>query len=811
MAVFSSLSINSAFMFLFFIFSFGIDSNGIFQSIGNGKTLVSSGGRFELGFFSPGNSKNRYLGIWYKNIPIQTVVWVANRCDPIPDSSGLLTMNTTGNLVLLYRNESVVWSTSLLKQARKPIAQLLDSGNLVLRDGEDRNSTREIFLWQSFDHPTDTLLPGMKFGWDLRTGLNRRLSAWKTAEDPCLGDFSYAFEIGRHTYHEAYLYKGTEKYYRAGPWNGIGFSGSPELRPNLLFKFDFVDNEDELYYMYSLTNDSIITRIVLNQTTTSRERHTWIESDQNWRLYSSAPRDHCDDYGLCGTNGNCIITENPVCQCLKGFKPKSQEKWNFMDWSEGCVRNTPLNCLDRERNGFEKFAGIKLPAALHSWVNKSMNTKECREKCLSNCSCMAYSNSDIRGQGSGCILWFGDLIDVRKFPLGGQDLYIRMPASELGEKAKQKMRVVILVAIVGAVSGMLLLLGFCIWKRTGFKEEDNNEDQGVGLDQLPLFDLSTIMIATDNFSVSNKLGQGGFGPVYKGKLEDGQEIAVKRLSNCSGQGVNEFKNEVVLISKLQHRNLVKLLGYCIHREEKLLIYEYMPNKSLDFFIFDQMQGMQLNWPKRFQIICGIARGLLYLHQDSRLRIVHRDLKTNNVLLDDEMNPKISDFGMARTFGGDQIEGNTNIIVGTYGYMAPEYAYNGLFSTKSDIFSFGVMVLEIVSGKRSRCLHPQLDGLTLTGHAWKLMNEGREIEMLDSSLRDSHSSSEVLRCIHVGLLCVQQRTADRPNMSSVVVMLGSESVLPQPKKPGYFMETDPPQGCHDSSPSNKFTISVLEAR
>ncbi|GMN66140.1 hypothetical protein TIFTF001_035212 [Ficus carica] len=609
-----------------------------------------------------------------------------------------------------------------LKQARKPIAQLLDSGNLVLRDDEDRSSTKEIYLWQSFDHPTDTLLPGMKFGWDLRTGLNQRLLAWKTAEDPCLGDFSYAFEIGRHTYHEAYLYKGTEKYYRAGPWNGIGFSGSPELRPNQLFKFEFVDNEDELYY-----NDIHgANRIKIGDS-------------------SSAPRDHCYDYGLCGTNGNCIITENPVCQCLKGFKPMSQEKWNFMDWSEGCARNTRLNCLDKERDGFEKFFGIKLPAALHSWVNKSMSAKECSEKCLSNCSCMAYSNSDIRGQGSGCILWFSDLIDVRKFPLGGQDLYIRMPASELGEKAKQKVRVVILVAIAGAVSGMLLLLGFCIWKRTGFKEEDNNEDQGEGLDQLPLFDLSTIMSATDNFS-----------------LEDGQEIAVKKLSNCSGQGVNKFKN-VVLISRLQHRNLIKLLGCCIHGEKKLLIYGYMPNKSLDFFIFDQMQGKQLNWSKRFQIICGIARGLLYLHQDSRLRIVHRDLKTSNVLLDDEMNPKISDFGMARTFGGDQIEGNTNRIVGTYGYMTPEYAYNGLFSTKSDIFSFGVMVLEIVSGKRSRCLHPQLDGLTLTGHAWKLMNEGREIEMLDSSLRDSHSSSEVLRCIHVGLLCVQQRTADRPNM------------------------------------------------
>uniref|UniRef100_F6HCT3 Protein kinase domain-containing protein n=1 Tax=Vitis vinifera TaxID=29760 RepID=F6HCT3_VITVI len=187
--------------------------------------------------------------------------------------------------------------------------------------------------------------------------------------------------------------------------------------------------------------------------------------------------------------------------------------------------------------------------------------------------------------------------------------------------------------------------------------------QGSG-SELPLFNFKCVAAATGNFSDENKLGQGGFGPVYKGMLPGGEEIAVKRLSRRSGQGLEEFKNEMTLIAKLQHRNLVRLLGCCIEGEEKMLLYEYMPNKSLDFFIFDPAKQAELDWRKRFTIIEGIARGLLYLHRDSRLRIIHRDMKASNILLDEEMNPKISDFGMARIFGGDQNEANTTRVVGT---------------------------------------------------------------------------------------------------------------------------------------------------
>ncbi|KAF5786445.1 putative protein kinase RLK-Pelle-DLSV family [Helianthus annuus] len=207
--------------------------------------------------------------------------------------------------------------------------------------------------------------------------------------------------------------------------------------------------------------------------------------------------------------------------------------------------------------------------------------------------------------------------------------------------------------------------------------------------------------ATNDFSQENKLGAGGFGPVYRGRLEDGHEIAVKRLSKNSGQGDLEFKNEVLLVAKLQHRNLVRLLGFSIKGNERLLIYEYMQNASLDNFLFDPTKRMFLDWEKRYNIINGVAKGLLYLHEDSRLKIIHRDLKASNVLLDEEMNAKIADFGMAKLFKPDETQGNTNRIVGTYGYMAPEYAMHGQFSVKSDVFSFGVLVLEMITGQKNQ--------------------------------------------------------------------------------------------------------------
>ncbi|XP_059439823.1 cysteine-rich receptor-like protein kinase 25 [Corylus avellana] len=385
---------------------------------------------------------------------------------------------------------------------------------------------------------------------------------------------------------------------------------------------------------------------------------------------------------------------------------------------------------------------------------------------------------------------------------------------------KLKIWMVVVIACI-PISVIAVVVGSCAVyhgrnKRTqrGDGVAITQDGELVSAEELSFMDLSTIVAATDNFSDSNKLGQGGFGTVYKGVLLDGKEVAVKRLSRKSWQGLEELKNEVILIAKLQHRNLVKLLGCGIEGEEKLLVYEFMPNRSLDFFIFDLEKRIELDWKTCYNIIAGIARGLLYLHEDSRLKIIHRDLKPSNVLLDDEMEAKISDFGMARIFGENQYSANTRRIVGTYGYMAPEYAMEGLFSVKSDVFSFGVILLEIISGKKNSGFYLTEHAQTLLAYAWRLWNEGKELEFVDPLLMESCPTTEVLKCMHIGLLCVQEDPADRPTISSVLVLLGNDSAsLPHPKQPLFvvarIIQTD---HIPTTNPSvNHLTVSILSPR
>ncbi|XP_042520780.1 cysteine-rich receptor-like protein kinase 10 [Macadamia integrifolia] len=340
-----------------------------------------------------------------------------------------------------------------------------------------------------------------------------------------------------------------------------------------------------------------------------------------------------------------------------------------------------------------------------------------------------------------------------------------------------------------AAAGVILFCIFCLLLRKKKKAspKDSGENENTIRNSMSLqFEFSMVLAATNNFAEINKIGEGGFGSVYLGKLPNGQEVAVKRLSRNSGQGAEEFKNEVMLVAKLQHRNLVRLLGFCLEGEEKILIYEFVPNKSLDYFLFDPEKCKLLDWQRRYKIIEGITRGLVYLHEDSRLRIIHRDLKASNILLDVEMNPKISDFGMARIFGVDQSQANTNRVVGTYGYMSPEYAMHGQFSVKSDVFSFGVLVLEIISGKRNSSFYQEDFTEDLISYAWGHWSGETSLDMIDPNLRENCSRNEVMRCIQMGLLCVQEDVTDRPTMANIVHMLSSFTVtLPSPSQPAFF--------------------------
>ncbi|KAL7249430.1 hypothetical protein ACSBR1_011591 [Camellia fascicularis] len=733
------------------------------QTIGVTDNIVSSDKNFELGFFTPGNSNNFYLAVWYKKISTGTIAWVANRARPLTDSLGVLKITNPGILVLLNSTGNVIWSSNSSTTVQNPVAQLFDNGNLVVRDGDQP----ENILWQSFDYPTATFLPGMKLGKDFVSGLDWYLTSWRSTDDPSLGNFTY--RLDPTGYPQLIVRTGSVVEFRSGPWNGLRFSGLPMLNPNSVYTYGFISNKEEMYYQFHLVNSSVFTRLVLSPTGLV-QRFTWVERTNGWVLYSSAQTDNCDSYGLCGPYGNCIINRSP---------PVLVFGWVQAEVSEG-------------------LGGCGLV----------------RTVCLKNCSCMGYTSLDIRGKGSGCLVWFGDLIDLREFNENGQVIYIRMATSETDgltthERSSPNKQKRVIAASVTFVGILLLGLSLVFWVCKKQRKQEENQKEF----ELPLFELATIANATKNFSEDNMIGEGGFGPVYKGFLEEGQEIAVKRLSRNSRQGLDEFKNEVICIAKLQHRNLVKLLGCCIQGDETMLIYEYMPNKSLDFFIFDRTRGTLLDWTKRFNIINGISRGLLYLHQDSRLRIIHRDLKASNVLLDIDMNPKISDFGMARSFGGNETGANTSKVVGTYGYISPEYATDGLFSVKSDVFSFGVLVLEIVSGKKNKGFYHSGHRFNLLGHAWSLYKEGRSLQLIDDAVWESCYLTEVLRSIHVGLLCVQESPEDRPSMSSVVVMLSSEGALPQAKQPGFFTERNVLKAGFEEKTimANEITVTMFNGR
>ncbi|XP_047052444.1 cysteine-rich receptor-like protein kinase 43 [Lolium rigidum] len=338
------------------------------------------------------------------------------------------------------------------------------------------------------------------------------------------------------------------------------------------------------------------------------------------------------------------------------------------------------------------------------------------------------------------------------------------------------------------------------------REEEDLE--AIAAREQRAFRYEALLAATRGFGAKQKLGEGGFGPVYRGTLEDGREVAVKRLGAASRQGAREFRNEASLLSRVQHRNVVNLLGYCAHgADEKLLVYEYVPNESLDKILFSgsnaapHRQGnksssdssrqlrAELTWPRRHEVVVGVARGLLYLHEDAHTPIIHRDIKASNILLDDRWVAKIADFGMARLYpeAGDGRSHVQTRVAGTNGYMAPEYLMHGHLSAKADVFSFGVLVLEIVSGRKNSAFipPPDSDADNLLDYAWKLYKKGRSMELLDPSLKAAAAEQDqVLLCIRIGLLCVQADPRLRPDMKRVVIILSKkQSTLEEPTRPG----------------------------
>ncbi|KAK9209452.1 hypothetical protein WN944_001818 [Citrus x changshan-huyou] len=605
--------------------------------IRDGEKLVSFSQRFELGFFSPGKSKSRYLGIWFRQVP-DTVVWVANRDRPISDHNAVLTVSNNGNLVLLNQKNGTIWSTNVFSEVKNPVAQLRDDGNLVIRDNSSANTT-ESYLWQSFDYPTDTLLQDMKMGWDLKNRLERYLSSWQSDDDPSPGKFTSRLEIQVLT--KMCTFNGSVKFTCSGQWNDQAGFVSAISYTNFLYKQFLVENQDEISYWYEPYNRPSIMTLKLNPSGLLT-RQIWNENSNewDWDVLFSFPDEYCGKYGYCGANTICSPDQKPICECLEGFKLKSKVN---QTGPIKCERSHSSECIRGDQ--FIKLDNIRAPDFIEVSLNQSMNLQQCAAECLKNCTCRAYANSNVT-EGSGCLMWFGDLLDA--------------------------------------------------------------------------------------------------------------------------------------------------------------------NPTKKHF---------LGWQARVRIIEGIAQGLLYLHQYSRFRIIHRDLKASNVLLDRDINPKISDFGLARMLVVMNCREILNrLLEPSNGYMSPEYALDGLFSIKSDVFSFGILMLETLSGKKNTGVY-NADSFNLLGYAWDLWKDDKFHELIDPViLQDEISLPMLVRYINVALLCVQENAADRPTMSDIVSIINNEHLeLPSPKEPAFTKGINVKNSSHSNSGVSKLcsvndvTVSLVYSR
>ncbi|CAH8341716.1 unnamed protein product [Eruca vesicaria subsp. sativa] len=754
----------SSFFFLCIHVSSAADTISANFTLSGDQSLVSSNGTFKMDFFKPGSSSNFYIGMWYQQLSQQTVVWVANRDKPVSDKNTAVLKISNGNLVLLDGN-NLVWSTGLNSSSAAHEAVLQDDGNLVLRD--DSGSV----LWQSFDHLGDTWLPGAKIRYNKRTKKSQRLTSWTSLEDPSPGLFS--LELDESTAYKI-LWNGSTQYWSSGPWNNKSkiFDSVPEMRLNYIYNFSFIDKESESYFTYSLYNHANVSRFAMDVSGQIKQ-FTWLNNNNQWNLFWSQPRQQCQVYAYCGSFGICNDKSQPFCQCPRGFSPVSQKDWDLKDYSAGCVRNTDLQCSRGEINKFLPLTNVKLPD--NSVVLGVTSLGICGSACLGNCSCMAYAHDE---SSNRCLMWSKEVLNLEQLEEDnseGNTLYLRLSASDMpsDSSTSKSNKVMILGAALGAlgVIALVMLAVILILRNRRRKRMRGEKSDGT----LAAFSYRELQSATKNFS--EKLGGGGFGSVFKGVLQDSSVIAVKRLEGIS-QGEKQFRTEVVTIGTIQHMNLVRLRGFCSEGNKKLLVYDYMPNGSLDSHLFINQTAEEkivLEWKVRYQIALGTARGLAYLHDECRDCIIHCDIKPENILLDSQFGPKVADFGLAKLVGRDFSRVLTTMR-GTRGYLAPEWISGVAITAKADVYSYGMMLFEIVSGRRNTEQSENGKVRFFPSVAATVLTKDEDIRsLLDPRLEgESVDVEELTRACKVACWCIQDEESHRPAMSQVVQIL--EGVL-----------------------------------
>jgi hypothetical protein len=720
------------------------DNQGLF--------LLSKNSAFAFGFYTAVDVKLFVLVVIHLDSSI--VVWTANR-GLLVNNSDKFVFGKNGN-VFLENGNRLVWSTNTAGE-KVSAMELQDSGNLVLL------SENRSILWQSFSHPTDTLLPGQVFqeGMSLKSFRNsNKVSLYL--------EFRAGDLVLYAGYQTPQLYWSITKDSRKSNNSVTGSVHSVSLVPNswnfydknglLLWQFVFSDNTgNNTLWAAILGPGGSISFNNLQKGNASTPEATKIPHD------SCSVPEPCDPYQVCYF-GNW-------CQCPSLLSSE------FAD----CKPQTVSTCNSSQRSAKLLFVGEKLTYFALGFVQPLLksNLNACQEACLTSCSCLVLFFQSTSGR---CFL-FDQIGSLQRSGESspGYISYMKVPVGGGVGENKTITIVIIVISTILVILG-LLYVGFWYYRRKkrllAYSQENLEEDNFLSsLSGTPArFSYSDLSQATKNFTT--KIGAGGFGSVYLGVLPDGNRLAVKKLEGI-GQGKNEFRAEVTIIGSIHHVHLVKLKGFCAEGSHRLLVYEYMAKGSLDKWIFKNNEGGHLlDWDTRFNIALGTAKGLAYLHEECEVKIVHCDIKPENVLLDDNYVAKVSDFGLAKLMNREQSLVYTTLR-GTRGYLAPEWITNYAISEKSDVYSYGMVLLEIIGGRKNYDPENHSENAYFPAYASKMLEEGKVKEVFDSQLEIDETDERVSTTIKVALWCIQEEMHLRPTMTKVVQMLEGICAVPSP--------------------------------
>jgi len=741
--------------------------------------LVSDDESFTCGFYKVG--ANAYtFSIWFSKSADKTVVWTANRDHPVNGQGSAITLSKNGIMVLADVDGTIIWSTNT-SSTEAIVARLLNTGNLVLNDPEGN------LVWQSFDSPTDTLLPTQPFT------KGKQLVSASIRGALSSGYYSFFFDNDNAL---KLMYDGPEvsSIYWPDPDYKVWENGRTTYnssRYGVLNEQGQFAASDRLSFKASDSGNGIKRRLTMDYDGNLR-LYSLNESAGIWSVSWEALPQLCLIHGLCGRNGICVYTLEPKCSC-----PPGHEMSDPSDWRKGC---NPMFNISCERHQQLKF--VELPQT-DFWgydinYTSPITLEDCKKLCGDDCNCQAIGYKT----GKGDCFTKSALFNGKTSPQFPGSAYLKLPesfgtsqlsisqvhepicsadngddvvgSSDMYVRSSGKWRWVYFywfLSTFGVIEILFVTCGWCFILRRDHKPTLLEEGYKAVSGQFRKFTYRELKKATGNFK--DELGRGGSGAVYKGVLDDDRAVAVKKLEDVI-QGEDEFWAEVSVIGRIHHMNLVRMWGFCSEGSHKLLVYEYVENGSLDKHLFNgQNTTSFLRWNERFNIAVGVAKALAYLHHECLEWVIHCDVKPENILLDTGFEPKIADFGLAKLLKRGESDLNVSRMQGTRGYMAPEWTSNLPITAKVDVYSYGVVLLEIVKGSRIGDLGAESELLTLARTLKEKLGSAEEswiCDFVDRGLNRQFSRKQVLLLVEIAVLCLQEERSRRPSMDDVVRML-----------------------------------------